>query len=91
VSSVTDRHYPSILIDLCQAHRRGEDCMYALHDALCEIGYPHTAAWHFGADPRRRCDPGDGCVVVMRILHGWSIDDLEAGSARPQLRADSQT
>jgi hypothetical protein len=86
--AVVDRQYPSILIDLCRAHRRGEDCMYALHDALCEIGYHNTAAWHFASESSS-CFPRRPCVVVARVIGGKSIDDIEDYSQQVIGRPDT--
>ena len=68
-------NYPEVLVNLAAAFADGEDCGYALHDALLEYGCP-TAARHFvvsqeewGQGRVGFCKPGDkGCFVIQELL-----------------------
>ncbi len=63
--------WPANVVALAEAMAAGQDCWYALHDALLEAGHPDLAE-HFRT-------PGhlDGCPVLERILRG------RAGEAGP--------
>lgn len=62
---------------LAKAYVDGDDCLFALHDALIEFGREDLAAVHFGANP---CLPYK-CSVIACILSdvnypgsGWFFD-----------------
>lgn len=54
---------------LAEAFAAGEDCAFALHDALCEDGQPELAE-HFHPTKKLPCHHGEFCLVIDRILHG---------------------
>jgi hypothetical protein len=53
------------VVALARAFQAGEECGFALYDALLEAGYPGPAG-HFAGD--RACRPGQMCLVVEEIL-----------------------
>lgn len=63
--------YPSTVVALARAFRAGEDCAFALHDALLEAGHPGPAG-HFTGDGA--CRPGQICLVVEDIFDPRSPD-----------------
>ncbi len=56
------RPWPSIVIPLAKALYRGEDCLFALHDALLEAGCTEMAV-HFAQEKHPK-----GCWVLDLIL-----------------------
>ncbi|OAI40993.1 hypothetical protein AYO40_00495 [Planctomycetaceae bacterium SCGC AG-212-D15] len=59
----TPDHWPSTVVQLAQALYNGEDCGFALHDALLEAGHPELAN-HFKEEQGHP----KGCWVVDLIL-----------------------
>jgi hypothetical protein len=55
-------HWPSTVLQLAEALYNGQDCSFALHDALLEDGHPELAE-HF-----REKDHPKGCGVLDVIL-----------------------
>jgi len=60
---VTPDYWPSTVVQLADSLYNGEDCCFALHDALLEAGHTDLAD-HFGQE---KCHP-KGCWVVDMIL-----------------------
>jgi hypothetical protein len=56
------RPWPSIVVPLAQALYRGEDCLFALHDALLEAGCTEMAV-HFAQETHPK-----GCWLLDLIL-----------------------
>ena len=81
--------YPEHLVALAQSHQAGEDCLFALHDALIELGHADLAKLHFGG-PMVRCRPGSVCSVVLDILMGHRLEPIDTGAtAQPHEAHDS--
>lgn len=56
-------HWPSTVVQLAEALRNGEVCLFGLHDALIEAGHPQLAE-HF----RQEKQHPTGCWVLTMIL-----------------------
>lgn len=56
-------HWPSTVTSLAEAMYQGQDCMFALHDALVETGHPDLAD-HFRQEPWHP----NGCWTLDLIL-----------------------
>jgi hypothetical protein len=55
--------FPQVVVNLARAFRAGEECGFALHDALLEAGEPELAA-HFQGP----CTASKRCVVVEYLV-----------------------
>lgn len=62
---------PGAVVSLAVALRSGEDCAFALHDALQEAGHPDLAD-HFTKQQNSQQHPR-GCLILRMILADWSI------------------
>lgn len=71
-----------ILLDLADAWTRGEDCRFALYDALMEAGYPNLAQFHLG---KGGCPSADACGLPGIIREG-SLD-LEEVQLKNHMRS----
>lgn len=66
-------YYPEHLIALCKAYSKGENCGFALVDALLEVGIPENLVdMHFRGN-FVRCTPGSYCSLIASVINGWRI------------------